>query len=91
MNEYEKLLRDYIKMSDISKTISHQQTKNYLIEFLDTYFEDVICEYSINNKMSLEEIIGYQILTGFYVYRRNDFKELLDEFKNDFDRELYQS
>ena len=89
MNEYEKLLRDYIKMADISKTISHQQTKNYLIEFLDTYFVDVICEYSMNNKMSLEEIIGYQILTGFYVYRRNDFKELLDEFKNDFDMERF--
>lgn len=85
MSEYEKLLRDYIKIADISKTISHQQTKNDLIEFLDTYFEDVICEYSINNKMSLEEIIGYQLLTNFCYCRKEDFKELLNGFLGDFE------
>jgi hypothetical protein len=84
MSEYEKLLRDYIKMADISKTITNQQTKNFLIEFLDTYFADVICEYSTNNKMSLEEIIGCQIATGFCYYRKFDFKELLNEFLDEF-------
>ncbi len=88
-NEYEKILRDYIKLNDVCKNIQHQQTKNYLREFLDTYFEDVICEYSINNKMSLEEILGCQILTGFYEYRLNDFKTLLNEFKECLDYERF--
>ena len=89
MEEYKRLLKDYIELAKVYKNIYHQETKSYLKDFLDIYFEDVICEYSINNKMSLEEIIAPQILTGFYVYRRNDFKELLDEFKIDFDMERF--
>ena len=89
MNEYEKLLRNYVKIAEVCKNITQPHIKEQLKSFLDTYFESVICEYSINNKMSLEEIIAPQILTGFYVYRRNDFKELLDEFKIDFDMERF--
>lgn len=89
MNEYEKLLRDYIKLAEVCENITHFQTKNYLKEFLDEYFNNVICEYSINNKMSLEEIIAPQIATGFYRYRPSDFKGLLEEFKDCFDMERY--
>ena len=83
MEEYKRLLKDYVRIADISKTISHQQTKNYLLEFLNEYFDNVICEYSINNKMSLEEIISCQIITGFCYYRTDDFKNLLGEFMVD--------
>ncbi len=35
--------------------------------------------------MSLEEIIGCQIATSFCYCRKDDFKELLDEFLENFD------
>ena len=89
MSEYEKLLRNYVKIAEVCENITQPHIKEQLKSFLDTYFESVICEYSINNKMSLEEIIAPQITTGFYVYRRNDFKGLLEEFNYCFDRELY--
>lgn len=85
MSEYEKLLRDYVKIAGVCESITHLQTKNDLKDFLDTYFTDVICEYSINNKMSLEEIIGYQLLTNFCYCRKEDFKELLNGFLGDFE------
>lgn len=88
MEEYKRILKDYIELAKVYKNIYHQETKSYLKDFLDTYFEDVICEYSINNKMSLEEIIVCQIQTGFYEYRTSDFKNILEEFKDciDFER-----
>jgi hypothetical protein len=88
MEEYKRILKDYVELAKVYKNIYHQETKSHLKDFLDAYFEDVICEYSITNKMSLEEIIVCQIQTGFYEYRVNDFKQLLEEFKDciDFER-----
>lgn len=85
MGEYEKLLRDYVKLYNTWGNCSSSQLRIKLKEILDDYFKDTICEYSMNNKMSLEEIIGYQIATSFCYYRKEDFKELLDEFLENFD------
>ena len=85
MNEYERLLRDYVKLYNAWSTCFNPQIRLKLKEILDDYFKDTICEYSIDNKMSLEEIIGYQIATGFCYCRKDDFKELLDEFLEDFE------
>lgn len=89
MNEYELLLKNYVKIAEVSYQIAQPHIREQLTSFLDEYFENVICEYSINNKMSLEEIIAPQIATGFYRYRPSDFKGLLEEFKDCFDMERY--
>ena len=85
MEEYKRILKDYVELAKVYKNIYHQETKSHLKDFLDAYFEDVICEYSIIHKMSLEEIIVCQIATGFCYYRKFDFKELLNEFLGDFE------
>ena len=85
MSEYEKLLRDYVKIYNTCTNCTSPQLRISLKQILDDYFKDTICEYSIDNKMSLEEIIGYQITTGFCYCRKDDFKELLDEFLENFD------
>lgn len=80
MREYESLLRDYVKIYDIYKNMENSKAKDSLKEFLDYYFSDIICEYSMNNKMSMEEIIGYQLITGFWDCRKTEFVELLREY-----------
>lgn len=87
MNEYEKILKDYVKLHNTMTSCWEPQLRLDLKEFLDTYFKDTICEYSMNNKMSLEEIIGYQIATSFCYCRHEDFKELLNEFLDNFNEE----
>ena len=85
MSEYEQLLRDYVKLYNTWANCTSPQLRISLKEIMDDYFKDTICEYSIDNKMSLEEIIGYQIATSFCYCRKDDFKELLDEFLENFE------
>lgn len=85
MSEYEKLLRDYVKLYNTWDNCISTQLRVSLKQIMDDYFKDTICEYSINNKMSLEEIVGYQLLTNFCYCRKDDFKELLNEFLEDFE------
>lgn len=85
MSEYEKLLRDYVKLYNTWANCSSTQLRISLEQIMDDYFADTICEYSMDNKMSLEEIIGCQISTNFCYCRKDDFKELLDEFLDEFE------